>query len=410
MKKAIVLGGTEDHINLIEILKNKGYYTILIDYYENPPAKTISDEHIRESALDEEKVLKIAKTRDVQLTMALCIDQAILTMAYVSEKMGTPCYLSYQQALWMTNKSFMKEKMRDNDIPTSEFFIIDKNFDLSEIMTKLDFPSVVKPVDSNSGNGVTKVENEDQLRSAIQNALGFTRTGKVIVEEYVQGDEYSAEFFIENGDPINIVTTKTFKTDLHDNKFITLNSMSPASLERKHFNDLKSIAKRISDSFRIKNGPLFIQFLKNEAGLCVVEFSSRMGGGSRHHFIRHATDFDYLDHLVSFNLGEKRSRIALNKNKNHFGCYFVYSSPGILKKINGVKELNENHHLKGFYYYKTLDSKIRGNNSSSHRVFCFIVEASSFKQLKEVVQVIDNRVSILDENNNDLMIHNLYHK
>ena len=50
MKKAIVLGGTEDHIKLIELLKNRGYFVILIDYYKNPPAKKAADLHIQERA------------------------------------------------------------------------------------------------------------------------------------------------------------------------------------------------------------------------------------------------------------------------------------------------------------------------------------------------------------------------
>ena len=62
--KAIVLGGTNPHIELIENLKRRGYYTVLVDYYENPPAKHAADQHIQESTLDLEKVLQIAKDID----------------------------------------------------------------------------------------------------------------------------------------------------------------------------------------------------------------------------------------------------------------------------------------------------------------------------------------------------------
>ena len=43
MLKALVLGGTDDHIALIESLKRRGYRTILIDHYENPPAQAVAD-------------------------------------------------------------------------------------------------------------------------------------------------------------------------------------------------------------------------------------------------------------------------------------------------------------------------------------------------------------------------------
>lgn len=91
MQKAIVLGGTHDHITLIELLKQRSYYTILIDYYENPIAKEYADEFIRESTTDKETVLEIAKKNNVNLVIAACIDSALATMAYVSEKLNLPC-------------------------------------------------------------------------------------------------------------------------------------------------------------------------------------------------------------------------------------------------------------------------------------------------------------------------------
>ena len=61
MKKAIVLGGTYPHSALIQKLKARGYYTILVDYLDHPAAKPFADEHIQESTLDMDKVCQIAK-------------------------------------------------------------------------------------------------------------------------------------------------------------------------------------------------------------------------------------------------------------------------------------------------------------------------------------------------------------
>ena len=38
-KKAIVLGGTNPHIELIRQLHERGYYVILVDFLPHPPAK-----------------------------------------------------------------------------------------------------------------------------------------------------------------------------------------------------------------------------------------------------------------------------------------------------------------------------------------------------------------------------------
>ena len=60
---AIVLGGTNPHVTLVEKLKKRGYYTVLIDYLPNPPAAQVADEHLQESTLDKELVAKIAREK-----------------------------------------------------------------------------------------------------------------------------------------------------------------------------------------------------------------------------------------------------------------------------------------------------------------------------------------------------------
>src|SRR5690554_4584718 len=117
MKTAIVLGGTHDHIYLIELLQAQNYLVILIDYLTDPPAKTTADEHIAESALDKKTVLRIAMERKAELVISLCTDQTLPVMAYVCSQLGLPCHLTHVQSLSLTNKSEMKRRLKKGRIP-----------------------------------------------------------------------------------------------------------------------------------------------------------------------------------------------------------------------------------------------------------------------------------------------------
>ena len=108
---AIVLGGTFPHIELIKNLQQRGYYAVLVDYLDHPPAKDFADEHLQESTLDQDRVLDIAQSRGAKLVISTCIDQANVTACYVAEKLGLPAPYSYETALSVTNKGLMKEKM-----------------------------------------------------------------------------------------------------------------------------------------------------------------------------------------------------------------------------------------------------------------------------------------------------------
>ena len=121
MKKAIVLGGTNPHIELINQLHARGYYVILIDFLPHPPAKPYADIHIQESSMDMDLVVKIGKEYDVDLVICACIDQQNVTACYAAEKLGLTKPYSYDFAHKITNKGYMKDVMVENHIPTTRY-------------------------------------------------------------------------------------------------------------------------------------------------------------------------------------------------------------------------------------------------------------------------------------------------
>ena len=201
IKKALVLGGTHDHIALIKNLKNRNYHTILLDYNENPIAKKFADIFIRESTLDKKSVLAIAESYSVDLVIATCIDQALLTVAYVSEKLGLPCHLTYLQSKNLTNKVFMKKLFKENNIPSSDFIVMKNKVDSSVANNLRNFPFVVKPADSNSSKGVKKVNNIDEFYAAAKEAFNHSRCKEIIIEGFVDGLELSVDVVIINSKP-----------------------------------------------------------------------------------------------------------------------------------------------------------------------------------------------------------------
>ena len=171
MKKIIVLGGGADQIDLILDLKQRGYYVILVDYYENPVAKPYADIHIQESTLDKETVLEIAKREQVDNVITACIDQPLLTVAYVAEKLGFHKQFTYEEALRVTNKQYMKRIMWENDIPTSKFKIInDINADISE----LTYPLMIKPVSERNHLPRTDVASTLPISPAVNPRTALT--------------------------------------------------------------------------------------------------------------------------------------------------------------------------------------------------------------------------------------------
>ena len=72
--KIIVLAGGADQIALINELKKRGHKTILVDFFENPPAKPYADMHIVASTLDMNAVRDIAIRYKVDMICTACTD------------------------------------------------------------------------------------------------------------------------------------------------------------------------------------------------------------------------------------------------------------------------------------------------------------------------------------------------
>ncbi|MBO7602254.1 MAG: hypothetical protein J6S94_04385, partial [Bacteroidaceae bacterium] len=202
---AIVLGGTSPHILLVDKLHERGFYVILIDYLDNPPAKRVADEHIQESTLDKEKVLEVAKARNAQLVISACIDQTNSICCYVAEKLGLPHPYSYQTSLCVTDKGLMKRIMVDNGIPTSSFTTT------ASIETidweKIEFPAVVKPVDCNSSKGVRRVDSVEETKQRVVEAISLSRTKTAIIEGFNHGEEIQVDCLATESD-VKVVMTR----------------------------------------------------------------------------------------------------------------------------------------------------------------------------------------------------------
>ena len=89
------------------------------------------------------------------------------------------------------NKFACKAFLKEFGTNTAKSLLLRKNepFDIRDIQDKLNFPCFVKPNNSGSSFGISKVNDGEGLRTAIFNA--FIEDDEVIIEEFVDGTEIS---------------------------------------------------------------------------------------------------------------------------------------------------------------------------------------------------------------------------
>lgn len=400
--KILVLAGGADQIALIVELKKRGHTTILVDYFENPPAKNYADKHIIASTLDVDTVKEIAIVEKVDLITTACTDQALLTMANVSEQLKLPCYLSYKKSLNVTNKSYMKQVLIGNNIPTAKFSIFSQ-LDINSLKN-FTFPLVVKPVDCNSSKGVKRVDSIQDLPLFFDEAILCSRTKMAIVEEFKFGNEISADYYVEGHNAKLLCATRSLKLK-NNNSFTILCSDYPAVNSEQEI-ILKKIGQEVADAFDLKDCPLFIQLIANGFEMNVIEFSARMGGGSKYHLIKVLSGVDIMSTYVDRILGEK-PQVYPSKQTAFCKMVYLYCSPGIFDHVEGLQELKEQGVVDEYFLYKTKGMRISKSETSSDRPAGYVITADSDDELFEKYQYVDSKIGIISNEGVDIMIHKL---
>jgi biotin carboxylase len=412
-KKAIVLGGTVPHIELIQQLKNRGYYTILIDYFDNPPAKSFADRHIQESTLDLEKCLSITRSLNANLVISGCVDQANITSCYVSELLGLPRPYSYQTAKNITNKGYMKRVMMENHIPTSAFYYIENSFEIEGIDLK--YPVMVKPADSNSANGVKLAVDKESMKHYLKKAIEISRNKKAIVEEYVKGPEISAYCIIRNKKAQLVMTAERLSVYDRDDQVIKCYStIAPARISQKAKSKAEQVATDIARVFDLDNTPLFFQAIVQGDDLNVIEFAPRVAGGISFRTIKENTGYDMISAVIDSYLGKKLSGV-FHRPQHILTVNMVYGLDGIFDHMTGYEELIKQGIITDFYFLKTKGSVIDNSRASSSRLAAFIVCADSIEDSRRKVNTAFNHLNAFDSQGNimirrELGMHRLLDK
>ena len=406
--KILVLAGGYDQIGLIEELKSRGHEVILADYFENPPAKKVADKHYQISTLDEAAVKDAAVKEQVDLITTACTDQALLTVAKVSEELGLPTYISYEKALAVTNKKYMKDIFIRAGIPTAKCRVYsDKEVFMQEKNT-ITYPSVVKPCDCNSSKGVIRVENEQELITAVNNAFTLSRSHLVIVEDYVEGEEVSIDVYADVEGAKVLSVSQTEKIGESKDSFTIFKSKYPVPMSERLQKRIVETAQQIADAFELKNCPILIQAIIYGDNISVIEFSARMGGGTKYKLIEYMSGIDIMKVYVNRILGDTAQIVNPIPSKKKIELNYVYAYNGVFTSLKNFDECLETGEIEAYYQYKESGAVIEKAKTSSDRVAGFLLLAEEEREMEEKRNYVLKKLDVLNERKESMMIKNIY--
>ncbi len=250
--------------------------------------------------------------------------------------------------------------------PSPKSIEVSKPSDIDNMV--LSFPLIVKPTDRSGSRGINKVYNKEELKLDILKALEESFEKKALIEEFVEGQEYSVEYISYKGKHTFLALTLKYTTGAP--YFIETGHLEPAPVDGDTLKRIQDVVSHALTSLGVSEGASHSEIKIDEKGnIKIIEIGARMGGdciGSD--LVYYSTGYDFLRMVIEVACNKTPTFI---QNENHFPVEvrFILSESD-LKTFLDIKEHHPEKLLKVVDYHP---EKIGKTTDSSNRAGCYII-------------------------------------
>ncbi len=406
--KVLVLGGGHCQLNMIKRLRGEGHYIILVDYLEDNPGKEYADEHHRISTFDAPAVLELVKISGAEAILTMGTDQPVLTASIAAKESGLPFYIAPETAIAVTNKRVMKEVFSKNGIPTVGYRLISRDF-MEEDIAGISFPAVLKPVDSQGQRGIFKVCDFSEIKRHIDETLSYSNEHRALLEDFYPNDEVTVNGWVHDGKAHILSVVDRVTMEIDNRIGICLCHNYPSLHMNKYGGEIVRLTQKIANTMGIAEGPLYFQYLIGEDGLLVNEVAMRIGGAYEDITIPIISGIDILGMVMEYALkGEADTIRLLNYNialnDTFISTQLFFINPGTISYITPKEELENMDCVRGVRYIIVKGDIMEPIKNATARAGYIIIEGADFDDTITNINRVFNKMQVLDENKNNLIV------
>lgn len=345
MKKIMILGAGKGQVPFIKISKELGAFVIAVSPKGNYPGIDIADKFYDMDTRDKDGILEVALKEKIDAITTDQTDVSVPTVAYVAEKLGLKG-IGYDRAMKYSNKYLMRIAAREAGVAVPEFFRADNIEEAVKGARELEWPLIIKPVDSSGSRGVLKINSEDELIAQFEESKKYSITGDVIIEEYIEGIEYIVDGFSIDNRYIN--------TDLSVKQFFNVENMCIPRMcmfssaldiedekELKVLEANKKFVEYVGLPFGITHAAYIYDLKRKDAYM--VEIAARGGGDGISSNITPRvsginTNYILLDYLIN---GKVSKSYELKKSMPIYGYTSFALKKGKICKVEGLDKIGK---------------------------------------------------------------------
>lgn len=365
-KNLAIIGASYLQLPLIERAKELGYVTHVFAWEAKDVGEDAADYFYPISIVEKEQILEKCKEINICGICSIASDLATITVNYVACRLGLNGN-SIKATEVSTNKHLMRLAFEKKGVPSPKSILVDEFTDLKKVSLK--YPLIVKPTDRSGSRGICKLKSCEGLEDAVKQAIQSSFEKKALIEEFVEGEEYSVEYISYAGVHYFLALTKKFTTGAP--YFIETAHLEPAPVDMEILKEIQRIVSHALDSLEIFNSASHTELkITPDGEVYIIEIGGRMGGdciGSD--LVKYSTGIDFVRCVIQVACGIEPDMTPICV-PTPVKSTFIFDERDV-EIMDRIKKEKPESLLKIAYFNPALIGKA---TDSSNRAGCYIIK------------------------------------
>ncbi|MFC4076042.1 ATP-grasp domain-containing protein [Salinithrix halophila] len=314
-------------------------------------------------------------------------DYASHLTAKVAERLGLRG-IPYEAALRARNKDLAREAYKEHNVPGARFKKVKTFEEAKEAAKNIGYPVVLKPTNCASSQGVYFINNSFELEEAFTNLIDFKVTymnfkvrEEYLIEEYIDGEEFSVEIFLKDKEPLFAVVTEKVTSPLP--YFVEVLHTIPASTNKDKEKEIIDTAVSALKAIGIFDGPSHVEVKLSASGPRIIEVNGRPGGDLiSSDLLVQAFGIDIFEATVNYYLD---TPINLKPRWNRAAAigYLTAERNGIVAEVTGLEDLHHSEAIVRSHITVQPGNQVTVARNSDDRLGYIITSGNTSQEAKE---------------------------
>lgn len=409
-QRLLILGSLREFVQLIQLAKSRGIYTIVCDGYPDSEGKKYADKAYDIDVGDTDRIVSICQLERIDGIITSFSDYLFECMVKIANKAGLKCYFSPEKLDYYRNKDIMKQMFRQLSIPTAKYVRLSSDFSDS-LLDDMEFPVVVKPIDKYGSRGILVLYSVEEIRKYYDFICATSEIKEILVEEYNEGYEFNMMSWVLDGEIHVISIADREKTPVCTNDIpISTRNVYPSRLIHNVYDEAKDILQKVANYTGQTSGVLSMQFFWSPGEpVSVCEVAGRFFG-YEHELVDYCCGLKVENLLLDYLYDNTSLRNTLKMHtpffeKNSAVLYFHGKNGLMVDNQEAASQLSNMKGVKDSWLFYKPGERIIPHGVNPYAVRYYISDGTR-KEIDRMTRYIYKHISITSKDGEEILYEN----